>query len=156
MTDRQRHAATSPKTLEHTQAQGSLNPVPGGTTRRSAMALALGLAGAVAVSASPAFAHSRLIKSDPSARAVLAAAPKEVKLWFNEEVEPAFAKIWLAPEKGEKIALASRGDPSDKNLLIATLPESVPEGPVVIAFRVLSVDGHVIESQLIFTVKKSA
>ena len=42
---------------------------------------------------SGAAAHSRLVKSDPSSRAVLATAPKELKLWFNEGVEPAFAKV---------------------------------------------------------------
>ena len=31
-------------------------------------------------------AHSRVVKSDPSARAVLATAPKELRLWFNEVV----------------------------------------------------------------------
>ena len=42
-------------------------------------------------------AHSRLVKSDPSARAVLDTAPKELRLWFNEAVEPAFAKVWIVP-----------------------------------------------------------
>ena len=42
---------------------------------------------------SGAAAHSRLVKSEPSARAVLATAPKELKLWFIEGVEPAFAKV---------------------------------------------------------------
>jgi methionine-rich copper-binding protein CopC len=44
---------------------------------------------------SGAAAHSRLVKSDPSARAVLDTAPKELRLWFNEAVEPAFAKVWI-------------------------------------------------------------
>jgi methionine-rich copper-binding protein CopC len=103
-----------------------------------------------------AAAHSRLVKSDPTARAVLAASPKEIRLWFNEQVEPAFAKIWIAPEKGEKVYLTSRGDPSDKNLLVATVPDDLKDGPVVIAFHVLSVDGHVIESELKFTIKHQA
>ena len=42
-------------------------------------------------------AHSRLVKSDPPARAVLTTAPKELRLWFNEAVEPAFAKVWIEP-----------------------------------------------------------
>lgn len=103
-----------------------------------------------------AAAHSRLVKSDPTARAVLAASPKEIRLWFNEQVEPAFAKIWVASDKGEKIYLTSRGDPSDKNLLVATVQDDLKDGPVVIAFHVLSVDGHVIESELKFTIKHQA
>jgi methionine-rich copper-binding protein CopC len=42
-------------------------------------------------------AHSRLVKSDPPARAVLATVPKELRLWFNEAVEPAFqvTELWF-------------------------------------------------------------
>ncbi len=107
-----------------------------------------------------AAAHSRLVKSDPSARAVVASAPKEVKLWFNEQVEPSFAKIWVAPSdtewKVQQTLLSSRGDASDSRLLVTTLPADLPEGPVVIGFHVLSVDGHTIEDKLIFTIKKPA
>jgi methionine-rich copper-binding protein CopC len=103
-----------------------------------------------------AAAHSRLVKSDPAARAVVTAAPKEVRLWFNEQVEPAFAKIWIAVPQGETIPLASRGDPSDTRLLVAILPDTLADGAVVIAFHVLSVDGHTIEDKLTFTIKKPA
>ena len=40
-----------------------------------------------------AAAQSRLAKSEPSARSVINAAPRESKLWFNENVEPAFATV---------------------------------------------------------------
>jgi methionine-rich copper-binding protein CopC len=99
-------------------------------------------------------AHSRLVKSDPSARAVLATAPKELKLWFNEGVEPAFAKAWIVPAQGAQILLASRGDSSDPRLLIVALPDDLAAGPVVIGYHILSVDGHVVDSQLTFTIKK--
>ena len=102
---------------------------------------------------SVAAAHSRLVKSDPSARAVLDTAPKELKLWFNEGVEPAFAKIWIVPAQGAQISLTSRGDSSDRKLLIVTLPDNLPAGPVNIGYHVLSVDGHVVEDKLTFTVK---
>jgi copper resistance protein C len=98
-------------------------------------------------------AHSRLVKSDPSARAVLDTAPKELKLWFNEAVEPAFAKIWIDQPQGQKTPLTSRGDSSDRKLLVVTLPDNLPAGPVNIGYHVLSVDGHVIEEKLSFTVK---
>ena len=101
-------------------------------------------------------AHSRLVRSDPSARAVLDTAPKELKLWFNEGVEPAFAKVWIVPAKGPHVPLASRGDSSDQRLLIVTLPDKLAAGPVVIGYHILSVDGHVVDSQLTFTIKKPA
>ena len=102
---------------------------------------------------SGAAAHSRLVKSDPPARAVLATAPKELKLWFNEGVEPAFAKVWIVPAQGAQIALTSRGDSSNPRLLIATLPDHLPAGPVNIGYHMLSVDGHVVEDKLVFTIK---
>ncbi len=99
-------------------------------------------------------AHSRLVKSDPPARAVLAMAPKELKLWFNEGVEPAFAKVWIVPAQGAQIPLTSHGDSSDPRLLIVTLPDDLAAGPVVIGYHILSVDGHVVDAQLTFTIKK--
>jgi copper resistance protein C len=101
---------------------------------------------------SGASAHSRLVKSDPSARAVLATAPKELKLWFNEGVEPAFAKVWIVPAQGAQIPLTSRGDSSNPRLLIVALPD-LPPGPVNIGYHMLSVDGHTVDDKLTFTVK---
>lgn len=98
-------------------------------------------------------AHSRLVKSEPSARAVLDTTPKELKLWFNEGVEPAFAKVWIIQKSGPEIQLSTRGDSSDPRLLVATLPDNLPAGPVVIGYHMLSVDGHVVEDKLTFTVK---
>jgi copper resistance protein C len=105
----------------------------------------LGIAGASA--------HSRLTKSDPAARAVLEAAPKELKLWFNEAVEPAFAKVWIVPAEGQQIPLTSRGDSSDPKLLVVTIPDKLPSGPVEIGYHILSVDGHTVEDKLSFTIK---
>jgi copper resistance protein C len=102
---------------------------------------------------SGAAAHSRLVKSDPSARAVLDKAPKELKLWFNEGVEPAFAKVWIVPAKGAQIPLTSQGDSSNPRLLIVAFPDNLPAGPVVIGYHMLSVDGHTVDDQLTFTVK---
>lgn len=103
---------------------------------------------------SEAAAHSRLVKSDPSARAVIETAPKEMKLWFNENIEPAFAKIWIVAAAGKQTPLTSRGDSSDPHLLVITLPDDLPPGPVNIGYHVLSVDGHVVDDKLTFTIRK--
>jgi methionine-rich copper-binding protein CopC len=105
---------------------------------------------------SEAVAHSRLVRSDPPARAVLDTAPKELKLWFNEAVEPSFAKFWIVPAQGDQIPLTSRGDTTDKRILIVTLPNNLPAGPVNIGYHVLSVDGHTVDDKLTFTVKAPA
>ena len=101
-------------------------------------------------------AHSRLVKSEPSARAVLDTAPKVLKLWFNENVEPAFAKVWIVPAEGEQIPLTSHGDSSDPRLLIVAFPDNVPAGPVTVGYHILSVDGHVVDDKLSFTINKPA
>jgi hypothetical protein len=134
---------------------GERKEAPSNKSRRAALFGLVGFLG-FGFCGSAVLAHSRLVRSDPAARAVLSAAPKEVRLWFNEAIEIAFAKIWLAPAKGPQVPLANHGDPSDPRLLIATLPENLPSGPVVLGFRVLSVDGHVVESQLAFTVNNPA
>ncbi|MGA7383559.1 MAG: copper resistance CopC family protein [Methylocella sp.] len=102
---------------------------------------------------SGAAAHSRLVKSDPSARAVLDTAPKELKLWFNEGVEPAFAKVWIVPAQGAQIPLTSQGDSSDPRLLKVVLPDNLPAGQINIGYHMLSVDGHTVDDKLTFTIK---
>ncbi len=127
------------------------------TPSQSRRALVFGLAALIGlgIGVSETWAHSRLVRSEPPPRAVLDAAPKELKLWFNEPIEPSFAKLWLVPAEGEKVPLANHGDPSDPRLLIGELPDHLPDGPVVIAYHVLSVDGHVVEAQLNFSVNSA-
>ena len=47
------------------------------------------MAMAMCVHAAPALAHAALVKTEPPRRAVLAKAPAQVRLWFNEEIESA-------------------------------------------------------------------
>jgi methionine-rich copper-binding protein CopC len=43
---------------------------------------------------------------------------------------------------------------TDPRLLIVTFPDDLATGPVVIGYHILSVDGHVVDAQLTFTIKK--
>ena len=101
-------------------------------------------------------AHARLVKSDPSARATIARAPEAVRLWFNERLEPAYssASVWSAAgaELGREPAAV---DATDPKLLKLRLPPLAP-GRYQVRYRVLSVDGHVVEDSFFFTLKANS
>ena len=100
-----------------------------------------------------ALAHAVLVKSIPAQRSSLTESPPRVELWFNERLEPAYSRASVTDEAGTQIdlrdALVSK---EDARRLSLSLPPLRP-GRYAVKFRVLSVDGHVVESNLTFTVK---
>ena len=125
---------------------------------RAAYALKLVVAGAAmammtCLHVAPALAHSMLVKAEPPRRAVLAKTPAQVRLWFNEELEGEYASlIVLDAEKHPVTEIKPRLAPDDPKSIVLPLPELTP-GKYLVKFRVLSVDGHVVESSFDFTVK---
>ena len=97
------------------------------------------------------FAHAKLVKSDPGRRAIIKTAPKEIRLWFNEKLEPAYSSASLFDGKGKSVAAGSstvpRDDPKRLTLPVGTL---LP-GEYQVKYRILSVDGHVSEASFSFT-----
>jgi copper resistance protein C len=111
------------------------------------------MAMAVCAHAAPALAHSMLVKAEPPRRAVLAHAPAQVRLWFNEEIEGDYASlVVLDAEKNPVTEIKPQLAPDDRKSIVLPLPELTP-GKYSVKFRVLSVDGHVVESYFDFTVK---
>jgi methionine-rich copper-binding protein CopC len=111
------------------------------------------MATAMCVHVAPVLAHAALVKAEPPRRAVLAKAPAQVQLWFNEEIESAYASLVVLdssknPVTSVKPELAS----NDLKSIVLPLPELVP-WKYSVKFRVLSLDGHVIQSSFDFTVK---
>ena len=100
-----------------------------------------------------ALAHAVLVKSVPGQRAALAEPPPRVELWFNERLEPAYSKASVTNEAGTQVDLRDvTVSAQDPRRLSLSLPALAP-GRYTVSFRVLSVDGHVVESKLSFTVK---
>ena len=113
------------------------------------------LAGLAALLFRPAAAlgHAVLVKSVPAQRAALVEPPPRVELWFNERLEPAYSKALVTNEAGAQVDLRDVAvSAEDPRRLAVSLPVLVP-GRYTVSFRVLSVDGHVVESKLTFTVK---
>ena len=108
---------------------------------------------AVATLPVPAHSHAVLVRSTPAARAVLSHPPDRVRLWFNERLEPAFSSVTVWSGSGARMDRQDvRVGPDDPNQLSVTLPALDP-GTYTVRFRVLSVDGHIVEGSFPFTIK---
>lgn len=119
--------------------------------RWAGAALAVALLGSPP--AAPVHAHAVLVRSAPSHRAVLGQAPERVELWFNERLEPAYSTVTIWNEAGRQVderdATVAPDDPRRLSVSIATRAA----GRYTVQYRVLSVDGHVVDSRFTFTVK---
>lgn len=116
---------------------------------------ALALLASVLLAGPAAEAHAVLVRSSPPNRAVLAQAPERVELWFNERLEPAYSTVSVWNEAGAQV---DSGDvtvgPDDPRRLSVTV-ETRQSGLYTVKYRVLSVDGHIVDNRFTFTVRAS-
>ena len=103
----------------------------------------------------PVWGHAALVRSTPAQRAMLTRSPDRVRLWFNEPLEAKFAtvSVWDAQSKqvDQQDGLVGPEDPKALSVGVPTLGS----GTYTVKYRVLSVDGHVVEGSFRFTVRRS-
>ncbi len=98
-------------------------------------------------------AHAALVKSDPGRRATLASSPAKIRLWFNEKLEPAYSTIKLFDSNDSVISTnAAVVDVENPKQISLAIPALKPAAYRV-KYRVLSLDGHVVESSFTFTIR---
>lgn len=98
-------------------------------------------------------AHASLVKSDPPRRASLSAPPKQIQLWFNEKIEASYASVTVLDAKKNPITDKNpEVVADDPKSVVLSLPQ-IETGSYTVKYRVMSVDGHVIESSFDFNVK---
>ena len=79
--------------------------------------------------------------------------PGEIKIWFTEEVEPAFSTIEVRDSAGNQIDLKdTHQDPNDKMLLIVSVPK-LADGEYKVNWSVVAIDTHHTHGDFKFTVK---
>jgi methionine-rich copper-binding protein CopC len=101
-----------------------------------------------------AWAHAEMVKSVPSRRSTSTTSPSRVRLSFNERVEAKFSRVSVWDAKGAQVDLKDiEVDAEDPKQLTVGLPALEP-GTYTVRFRVLSVDGHIVENQFPFTIRK--
>lgn len=99
-----------------------------------------------------AHAHTSLVRSSPAARAILEMPPSRVELWFAERLEAAYSSMSVWSASGSRLdkqdVVVGPDDPKRLSVGVFTLRP----GAYTVRYRVLSVDGHVLESSFVFTV----
>jgi len=99
------------------------------------------------------WAHARLIKSVPGRQATLASAPSRVQLWFNERLEGHFCNLSVWDQDGKQVDLGDVEVTSANPKQLSVGVPSLGPGTYRVKFRVLSVDGHIVESEFPFTIR---
>jgi copper resistance protein C len=124
--------------------------------KRLARAGMLAMVMSVGLHSGTALAHAMLVKAEPARRAALTKAPSQVRLWFNEEIEKDYASLAVQDmAKATVTEIKPHVAAEDPKSIVLPLPE-LEAGKYTVKFRVLSVDGHVVDSSYDFTVKSKA
>jgi copper transport protein len=107
------------------------------------------------VAGTKAFAHANLVSSEPADDAVLATAPKQFILTFNEAVTP--LALQLTDPAGSALQL-SNVIARDSSLVVQVPDPSAPgrsgNGTYVLSWRVVSADGHPTGGAVVFSIGK--
>ena len=103
--------------------------------------------------ATPVLAHAQLVKAEPARRAVIDKSPTQIRLWFNEEIEGAYTSLSVFGANKKPVTDAKPEVVSDDpKSVVLPLPDLKP-GKYTVKFRVLSVDGHIVDESFSYKVK---
>ena len=101
----------------------------------------------------PAWAHASLESAVPAKNAQLTAAPKEVRLHFNENLEANFSAIKVINSSGKNILLKKATvDSKDQKTLFAPL-DPLKAGSYKVQWVGVGHDGHRRSGDFMFSVK---
>jgi methionine-rich copper-binding protein CopC len=118
---------------------------------RRALVLAVGVVALGLWWPAPVFSHAYLVRSTPAAWAVVTRPPERVQLWFNERLEPAYSRVSVWNRAAQRVDAGDVEVPSAEPTRLSVGVPPLPPGTYTVKYRVLSVDGHVVESQFGFT-----
>ena len=114
--------------------------------------LALSLSLAVALATTAAFAHAKLEKAIPGVGSTVASA-SELKLFFDEGVEPKFTAVTVSAEGGGAVAASKPAVADNNKVLVIKFAKPLASGVYDVVWKAVSVDTHHTQGDFSFTVK---
>lgn len=121
-------------------------------SRRAAVALSLCAAVAgvlVLLTGAPAAAHASLLSTDPADGAVVQQVPDQIVFTFNEPVRLSTDGVQAFTSTGGDWAVQAQ---AQDNRLVVTPSSDPGQGTVVVAWKVISEDGHEVGGSLTFSI----
>jgi len=107
----------------------------------------------ILLTASAALAHALPERSEPRVGSTVNKAPTEVRIYFNQDLEPVFSHIQVFDAGGKEVDKKdSHVDPGNKRLLIVSLPE-LGAGTYKVRWQVVSIDTHRTQNDFKFEIK---
>jgi copper resistance protein C len=97
-------------------------------------------------------AHAFLKRAEPAVGSTAKTSPNEVRIWFTENIEPAFSTIQVFDASGKEVDKRDvHLDRSNHALLHISLPP-LGAGTYKVVWRVVSVDTHVTNGNFTFRI----
>lgn len=106
---------------------------------------------AFAASPVPALAHAQLKSASPPQDSTVKAGLAEIRLTFNETIEPSLSVIELDDSAGQ-VLVRSKGVGVCEKKACALVVSPLKAGDYAVKYHVLSEDGHVVEGSYVFHV----
>lgn len=104
--------------------------------------------------AGPAAAHNVLIASDPADGATLQQSPATVRLTFDQPVQDFEPIVTVVGPDGQRY---ESGDPVVDSTVVSAQVNALPAaGSYVVAYRVVSADGHPVQGEIRFELAAAA
>ncbi|HEX6107824.1 MAG TPA: copper resistance protein CopC [Ktedonobacteraceae bacterium] len=102
-------------------------------------------------------AHAILLRSDPAKDSVLSIAPKQVRMWYSEALNPAFSTAVVVNGENKRVdnrdAHVSSNDQTEMDV---TLQPNLPPAVYIVIWRTDSAaDGHILRGSFIFSVARA-
>jgi methionine-rich copper-binding protein CopC len=94
-------------------------------------------------------AHAFLDHADPRVGSVVATAPRQLTLWFTQNLEPAFTTVTVTDSSGQRV---DAGKPNISGPIMRVPLQGIKAGTYRVSWHALSVDTHKTEGSFTFRV----
>lgn len=94
--------------------------------------------------------HTHLVKAEPGVDSTISAAPKQIRLWFNEEPEVALSAATLLKADNSPIATIKMAATDDSLSVSGAIPVALEAGSYQVLWRTGSRDGHAVRGKYAF------
>lgn len=101
----------------------------------------------------PVFAHAVLVQSHPKADSIIEESPKQVDVWFNENVASEFKALTIVNSAGKRVDNKDiKQARLDRSHIYVSIPQ-LPPDTYTVRYRVMSSDTHIVTGRFNFTIK---